>query len=81
MIFHGWGTRIKKHADAGVGKCPACRNYGVFEIHKTCQYVHVYWIPFIIYNRRYSHTCTVCRNAQEIDKRSRKAAIARLPNL
>jgi len=66
MIVFGWGGKLKKVCDAGISKCPNCRNYSPHFIGKVSKAVRLYWVPVVPYSTKHYIVCSVCEGAVEI---------------
>jgi len=76
LIFFGWGGNLKPVADAGIMKCPNCKNYTPWQLRKLTKAVRVYFIPILPYSTKYYFVCSVCEAAFEADETKVKDVLA-----
>jgi len=60
MIIYGTGSKNLGEKLITNEKCPHCSEYNKIHVHGIASYVHLFWIPFFPYSKKFIAICHNC---------------------
>lgn len=66
FLLAGWGGTLKTLCNAGIEKCPKCKNWSVFEVVEASKKITVFLIPVAKYSRQIYLMCPTCEWGAEL---------------